>query len=133
MINLRINDAEIGAALRGIEAHAGKIRSAVQNVIARYAYKIAREAKGLAPFDSGDLRKSIETTIGRFAAEVSAGNETVDYAAAVELGRRDNPNYPVQAFLRPAFEANRADLLRDLKAAMARPDAEAASTAGAAI
>lgn len=84
--------------------------------------RVAREAKGLAPVDSGDLRSTIrhevETTGGRISGAVHAGGiagtsgNVVDYADVVELGRRDGLT-PVQPYLTPAFEANRARILRN--------------------
>ena len=105
----------VQAALRAAE---GRARSAVQGVVNRYAATIAREAKGLAPVDTGALRESIRYVLSRFAAEVIAGNEAVTWAAVVELGRADNAGYPIQPYLGPAFEMHRAAFVRDITAAV---------------
>jgi len=70
---------------------------------------IVADAKAFAPIKTGRLRNSIGKTVFGRELEVYAEAE---YAAYVEYGTsRMRP----QPFLRPAFEANRADLITVLK------------------
>lgn len=89
--------------------------AAAQAVVDRYAGLVEREAKALAPVDTGALRQNIRAELGRLAASVVSD---LPYSAAVELGRADLPAYPVQPYLVPAFERHRAGFLRDLKRAL---------------
>lgn len=100
----------IAAAARASVA----VRVRVQAVIDRYTEIIAREARGLAPVDTGELRQSIQAELGPLASTILA---SAPHAAVVELGRSDNPNYPAQPFLGPAVEMHRAAFERDLRAA----------------
>ena len=89
--------------------------AAAQTTVDRYAGLVAREAKGYAPVDSGDLRASIRAELSRLAAVILSD---LRYSATVELGRRDMPAYPVQPFLAPALETHRAGFARDIRAAV---------------
>ena len=100
---------------RAIREAQDRAQDAVQAVVERYADAIAREAKGFAPVDTGALRGSIRTALSRFSADILAGDDEITYAAFVELG---TINAAAQPFLAPAFEANRAPFVRDLKAAV---------------
>lgn len=106
--------AEVNAALARVT---GKTEGAVQAVIERYVGLIAREAKGLAPVDSGALRENIRGELERLAGSVLSD---LPYSAAVELGRTDLPAYPVQPYLGPAFETHRAAFIRDVERAVGR-------------
>jgi hypothetical protein len=81
------------------------------------------QAALLAPVDQGNLRNSI--TIKTDSNEEQVGSSpdglkykptayegvigsAAEYAAAVEFGRPDMPNYPAQPYLRPALDWFRA-------------------------
>lgn len=125
MIALGIEQAGIADVLARADRLADNVQRDVQAVVDRYAALIAREAKGFAPVDEGDLRSTIRPLIERFAAQVIAGGipgdsgALVDYADVVELGQLSNPNYPAQPYLGPAFETHRAAFVRDLREAAA--------------
>lgn len=69
--------------------------------LARRAVKVDREAKHLAPVDTGRLRSSINNRIGvDHLGLIATIGTNVDYAIYVELGTRFAPAQP---FLRPAL------------------------------
>ena len=75
----------------------------------------------LAPVDSGDLKKSLSIAVfgntkgtsdlmqptDKYTGKVGS---TQAHAPAVEFGRPDMPNYPMQPYLRPAAMGVRAKL-----------------------
>lgn len=72
--------------LSNAHGHVGARASAA---IRKTAYDIERDAKILAPVDTGDLENSISTDIegdGRFATMSAEIGPTVDYGAAIEYG-----------------------------------------------
>jgi HK97 gp10 family phage protein len=58
-----------------------------------------------APVDTGNLRRSIIKVVepSRLSATVSTN---VEYAYSVEFGKRSQPNYPEQPFMRLALNDN---------------------------
>ena len=58
----------------------------------------------LVPVDTGNLKLSINTQIQNSSAleVVSHTGPNTVYAAAVEFGRPDLPNYPIQPYVRPS-------------------------------
>lgn len=77
-----------------------KGREKIQESLTRKAIKIAREAQGNAPVDTGRLRSSIvfEELDGMIGVSVGSN---VDYAPIQEFGSENTPASP---FLRPAFK-----------------------------
>lgn len=74
------------------------------------AFRIERDAKMLAPVDTGFLRTSIGAQMtGELSAVVSVGAE---YGLYQELG---TSKMPAQPFLTPAVEQNRADFEQGCK------------------
>lgn len=69
----------------------------------RIALEIEREAKKLAPVDTGNLRNSIRTE--QVDGGILIGSFGVEYAAYVEFGTE---NMAAQSFLRPAVEIVKA-------------------------
>lgn len=85
---------------------------------------IEGQAAHLAPVNDGNLRNSItiatnsrQEQVGTVSVDIKSVPITppsedytgvvgsgVEYAAAVEFGRPDMPNYPAQPFLRPALD-----------------------------
>lgn len=133
MITLNVTgDRAIGSAIaRAVQARV----EAVNRAIERGTNLVAREAQGLAPYDDGELRGSIRPLIERLAGMVVAG---APHAPYVEFGTGDLVEIPegaeeaarafyvnglgmtpAQAFLRPALEMHRAEIVRDLREAMA--------------
>ena len=104
----------------------------------RILLAIHAQAVKLAPVDTGKLRQSISiATKDKSQGEVSleapsdamAGvvGTNLEYAAAVEYGRTDMDNYPMQPYLRPAgyaikmkLKGEMTDELKKALIAMAR-------------
>jgi HK97 gp10 family phage protein len=112
MVNVTFEVEGVNELLRSVEREAAAVQRRVQAVIVRYALRIEELAKRAAPVDTGFLRSSIHTVLGRLSAEVIAG---ASYAVFVELGTRFTRAQP---FLFPALESVRADFYRELKAAI---------------
>lgn len=100
--------------------------------IARSALLVAAEAAARVPVDTGALRDSIGMRVTRTSAEVGFDAKRFRRkwkkagwrALFVEKGTKGSPkhNIPPQAarpFLRPAFEANRQQILQRHQAAVA--------------
>lgn len=119
----------LASTMARLSADSAKVKAVANRVIRKYALKIERTAKRLAPVDTGRLRSSIRTELEDLAATILTD---VHYAPFQELGtgRRgatsgiDPPpgyNYGPSAgispnsFLRPAFERHRAAFVRELK------------------
>ena len=66
---------------------------------------VQKDAKLLAPVDTGDLRGSIVKAVDKYNLEGTVSTNK-EYAPYVEFGLRSNPNYPKQPFLRPALNNN---------------------------
>ena len=84
------------------------------------AYILRDAAIEIVPVDTGSLKASIiADELPSDGAFVSAGGEgfltpkggPVDYATFVEYGN-NNPNYPIQPYMRPALD-NNEDEMRD--------------------
>jgi HK97 gp10 family phage protein len=82
-------------------------------LIAKYAALIEEAAKRYVPVKTGALRASITTHLEAMAAEITAGNDAVDYAAIVEYGGATRAARP---YLRPAFEQYAPAFLAELTA-----------------
>lgn len=128
--SVRLEGAD--AIARRAERVGGDVKRAVELTIKKYATKIEREAKRLAPVDTGRLRASIHKELRGLTAEVIA---STDYAAFQEFGtgRRgaqsgvETPSgydygpsrgVSAQPYMRPALERHRAGFVRDLKATL---------------
>lgn len=77
------------------------VEANVKTLVNQTAYEIEADAKALAPVDTGNLRRSINTTFdiqnGGMSAEVGTN---VEYAIHVEHG---TSKQSAQPFLNPAF------------------------------
>lgn len=84
---------------------------------------IEGQAATLVPIDKGNLRNSITIATARrrkqegpsddgleidLGENVGVIGSAAEYAAAVEFGRPDMPNYPAQPYLRPSVDIFRA-------------------------
>lgn len=92
----------------------GRVGARAAQVIRAGASRITRDAKILAPVDTGNLRASIGADItgdGRNSAITAEIGPTADYGAYVELGTsRQAP----QPYLFPAFDNNVDGITRAL-------------------
>ncbi|HYG66098.1 MAG TPA: HK97-gp10 family putative phage morphogenesis protein [Anaeromyxobacteraceae bacterium] len=99
----------------------GRIAAAVAEETLAGAEAVAREAKALAPVDTGRLRASIEALReGRTSAVVVA---RAPYAAFVEYGTR---RMAAQPFMRPAAQRARAEVAARIGEAVRRETRAAA-------
>lgn len=83
------------------------------------AMLIQNEAKDLAPYRTGTLRRSIHTeTVEKTSDSVTlkVGTDVV-YAAAQEFGI-DDRNLPAHPFLRPAVDHNKEKLVDEIRKAL---------------
>ena len=112
----------------------GAILADVKRIIRKYALKVERTAKKLAPVDEGRLRASIRAVLKDMAAAVLTD---VFYAAFQEFGtgRRgaasgvdpvENYVYgpskgiPPTPFMRPALERHAKDFIREVREVVKR-------------
>ena len=79
-----------------LRAHADHLEERASAAVHKAALDTMRDAKILAPVDTGNLRNSITTRFSPLRAEVVA---TADYAVFVELGTTRMAEQP---FMRPA-------------------------------
>lgn len=137
-MNVSVTVSGLGQTRAALERYRRSVPDRVQAATDRTGQAVAREAKGLAPFDLGDLRASIAYvpgTGGRGAVEATA-----DHAPYVEFGTGDRVDVPsglesyarqfyvngeghtpAQPFLFPAAEAHRDTHLKNVRDAFARP------------
>jgi HK97 gp10 family phage protein len=87
--------------LRGdLKEGAAKVEALAPRVVAKSALDIERDAKIIAPVDTGTLESSITSDIDGLSAEI--GPHT-DYEAFVEYG---TSKMNAQPYMGPAFEKN---------------------------
>lgn len=55
------------------------INEAVQTELTKTAYKIEREAKANCPVDTGNLRRTITTSVGNLEADIGSNCEYASY------------------------------------------------------
>jgi len=96
-----IGELSVVVDLTAIDLMIANLAGRVEALIEKYLLLIEAEAKHLVPVDTGALRASITHTLEVLAGEVTAGSDTVDYAAFVEYGVH---NAVAQPFIRPAAE-----------------------------
>ncbi|MGB1301877.1 MAG: HK97 gp10 family phage protein [Pseudoalteromonas tetraodonis] len=128
----------IGSTRTALRSAQRRRSAAILGTVTRHTGEVAREAKGFAPVDDGDLRESIHAVppeaggpryVGRVKAEA-------DHAPYVEFGTGVHVTIPegqeayarqfyvngegrteAQPFLFPAVEAIRAGFVRDVNRA----------------
>jgi HK97 gp10 family phage protein len=90
-------DAELGQA-------AATIAEKVSTAVAKTALDIEADAKALCPVDTGYLRGSISSSIGRLEAEIGP---TAEYGHFLEWG---TSRMAPQPYMTPAFDRNEPKL-----------------------
>lgn len=115
--------ADVNAALAAAAARSPRLAEAA---LTRGLDNIVRDTKGYTPVDEGDQRSTVRKEQDGLSGQVLVGGipgeatgKMVDYAAANELGVVNGPRagkHPIQPSLTPAFEENRAGIIRDLEA-----------------
>lgn len=80
----------------------------LQKGLEKATLRVERDAKLLAPVDTGFTKASINSTVRENYGEVYAGTE---YALFLELGTW---KMPAQPFMFPALEQNKEKIIEDL-------------------
>lgn len=102
--------------LSGLHRYEREAPRKVAAVLERYAELIAREAKALAPVDTGYLREHIDTDLSRLLPDlVALVVSGADYSRFLEFG---TSRMAAQPFMRPAYERHAKALFNDLRAAL---------------
>ena len=83
-------------------------KDTVEKKIRQSTILVLTDAVLNCPVDTGRLRNSLDIETGK---DVGVVYTNVDYAPDVELGT-ENPNYPIQPFLRPALFNNEKNIKR---------------------
>lgn len=104
---------EVTAELKGFQFSA---TAEIRDAVSKAALKLQRNAKVFCPVDTGRLRASIGLRFYQNGMTAEVGTN-VNYAAAIEYGSRGRR---AQAFLGPAFDIAAAQLLVDVRAAIAK-------------
>lgn len=81
----------------GFDGDALTVDADIGAAVSAAAQRVAENARGLCPVDTGRLKNSIAVSVGENGAQVSAGT---DYAAYVEFG---TSRAAAQPFLVPAL------------------------------
>lgn len=116
MTSMRIDASEVHGFGADLTKMAGATGARVAAVIKKTAFDIERDAKDLAPVDTGVLKGSITSTItgdGRFGKIEAEVGPTAEYGIYQELG---TSRMPAQAFLGPAFDRRIPGMLTALAA-----------------
>lgn len=121
-VTLDIPQAEINRMVHQVRAWQVRKRLEIIKLIEETSEKVMRDAKELAPTDSGDLEKSIRTNLSMLADElagevIAGGTKKVFYAWFVENGTE---KAAAQPFLLPAYEAHVQDFIAGLKRILSR-------------
>lgn len=96
---------------RKVKKLKGQARIRAQKAVATTAIAVQRDAKRLAPVDTGRLRASIEFKLRADGLEAEVFSD-VEYAKFVEFGTEFMEEQP---FLFPAWRKNRKKLLAKLR------------------
>ena len=103
-------------SLRKLMAKLGKLgpaaEEAMKEALSRGGDTLRDAAKANAPVKTGKLRDSIESAVSDGGRSATIGTD-VPYGAAVELG---TANMDAQPYLFPAFESEKAGILKDMAA-----------------
>ena len=97
-----IDASQLNALAADLGAVGPRVGRLANQVIRKTALDVERDAKQLAPVDTGNLRNSIGSSvgIGGLSAEISP---TAEYAVFVEYG---TSRMAPQAFMGPALDRN---------------------------
>ena len=105
MSNLEI-DAR--AFLASLDEYQEDVLEGLQQNIEKAALTLEKNAKQNCPVDTGKLRASITTEVGKLEAEVGTN---VEYALCVEFG---TSKQKAQPFMRPALDKAITQLNKDM-------------------
>lgn len=96
------------AFLASLDKYQEDVLEGLQKNIENAALLLERNAKQNCPVDTGKLRASITTEVGKLEAEVGTN---VEYAQCVEFGTSKQSAKP---FMRPAFDKAITQLHKDM-------------------
>ena len=96
------------AFLSSLDNYQEDVLKGLQQNIEKAALTVERKAKQNCPVDTGKLRASITTEVGKLEAEVGTN---VEYAPYVEFG---TSKQSAQPFMRPALDKAITQLNRDM-------------------
>ena len=96
------------AFLSSLDDYQEDVLKGLQKNIEKAALTLERQAKQNCPVDTGKLRASITTEVGKLEAEVGTN---VEYAQCVEFGTSKQSAKP---FMRPAFDKAITQLHKDM-------------------
>ena len=105
MNNLEIDSR---AFLDSLDKYQENVLERLQKDIEKAALTLEKDAKENCPVDTGRLRASITTEIGKLEAEVGTN---VEYAQSVEFG---TSKQKAQPFMRPALDKAITQLNKDM-------------------
>lgn len=117
-VTIDIPQAEVRGLLRSVKAWELRKQGQIQTLIAETALKVERDAKRLAPVDTGRLRASIHSDLSEIAQMAATVEAATDYAAFVELG---TSRMSARPYLRPAYEAAMPGFIEELKRILGTP------------
>jgi len=116
--NVDVDETDLGEVKANLTLQVEGTEAAVEEVIARFALKIARDAKRNAPVDTGRLRASIQPVLEKLAARVVAGGEiagaNVDYAAVQEFGS-SSQGVEGKRYMTKAWKKHKDEFEREIK------------------
>lgn len=103
-MDITVDASQLNSLIFDLGARAGAVGGQAATVVKKTAADIEADAKVLAPFDTGNLRNSISTTVtgdGRFSSITAEVGPTAEYGVHVEYG---TSRMAPQPYLGPAFE-----------------------------
>lgn len=119
-MGITLDLSELRAVTSRIGTAGPRIGAAASTILRKTALDIESDAKQLAPYDTGNLRNSISTSIagdGRFGSMTAEIGPTADYGIYQEYGTSVMAGQP---YMGPAFDRqvpSYADALAQLAAA----------------
>lgn len=112
MSGFAIDTRELEAYGRTLEANAGIVEGAADNVIRKWSGKVVQEARRLVPVDTGNLRSSIRFDPNTRTIRAVGGAGGRVYAGYVEFG---TSRMKAQPYLRPALAKYRKPFVSDME------------------
>lgn len=97
---MHFDTSELRDLERDLEKGAAKVEAAAVKIVAKVALDIERDAKAIAPVDTGNLKGSIGSDIAGLTAEIGP---TASYSGFVEYG---TSKMHAQPYMGPAAEKN---------------------------
>ena len=104
-----VDASEVRHLADDLAAAPARVGDKSARAVASKAHDTERDAKALAPVETGELRDSIHVRASGLSAEVIAGTDHAEY---VEDGTSVMAPQP---FMRPAFDRNREGLVQALE------------------